>query len=135
MNKIIPLLSTCTLIAAAGCSQQNVPGPGPAIKGPVVTAYSLKWVDIKQGDGAPAEQGATLTVHYIGWLDDGTQFTSSYEKNDPLTFEYGAGKVKPGWDAGGLDGMRVGSKRRIIIPPQLAYGHKGRAPIIPTFDV
>lgn len=86
--------------------------------------------DLVVGTGAEAVAGDTLTVHYIGWLADGTKFDSSYDRGTPYTFRLGAGSVIAGWDQG-IPGMKVGGKRRLIIPPSLAYGASGRPPQIP----
>lgn len=83
--------------------------------------------DIVVGTGAEAVVGDTLTVNYTGWLADGTQFDSSYGKQ-PFIFPLGAGRVIKGWDQG-LVGMKVGGKRRLIIPPSLGYGSTGSGPI------
>lgn len=84
--------------------------------------------DIVVGEGAPAVAGDSLTVHYIGSLENGQVFENSYESGQPFTFRLGAGTVIRGWDQG-LVGMRVGGKRRLTIPPSLAYGSQGRPPI------
>src|SRR5688572_5301866 len=81
------------------------------------------------GSGTPAAAGDTLTVHYIGTLENGQVFDNSYTRGEPFTFVLGAGRVIQGWDQG-LVGMRVGGKRRLIIPPALAYGSQG-TPVIP----
>ena len=86
--------------------------------------------DLVVGTGAEAGAGDTLTVHYTGWLADGTKFDSSYDRGTPYTFRLGAGSVIAGWDQG-IPGMKVGGKRRLIIPPSLAYGASGRPPQIP----
>src|SRR5687768_11242157 len=87
--------------------------------------------DIVVGSGAPAAAGDTLTVHYIGSLESGQVFDNSYTRGEPLTFLLGAGRVIRGWDLG-VVGMRVGGKRRLIIPPDLAYGSQGSGPIPPN---
>jgi FKBP-type peptidyl-prolyl cis-trans isomerase len=111
-----------------------------------VTPEGLKIVTFAVGNGAQASAGSMVSVHYTGWLQDeagpdgkGTQFDSSVERGKPIEFPLGAGRVIKGWDQG-LDGMRVGGKRRLIIPPDLAYGKRGRPPVIPEnatliFDV
>jgi len=87
--------------------------------------------DLVVGDGAPAEDGDDVLVHYIGWLADGLrQFDSSRARRDPLDFSLGAGDVIKGFDQG-VAGMRVGGKRRLTIPPELAYGDQGLAGTIP----
>jgi FKBP-type peptidyl-prolyl cis-trans isomerase FkpA len=87
--------------------------------------------DIVVGSGDPAVAGDALTVHYIGSLENGQVFDDSYARGEPFTFRLGAGSVIQGWDLG-LVGMRVGGKRRLIIPPELAYGSQGRSPIPPN---
>lgn len=85
---------------------------------------------LQQGSGAEAMVNDTLTVDYIGMLEDGAKFDSSLDSGQPFSFVLGAGKVIPGWDKG-LEGMRVGEKRKLIVPPELAYGEQGFGDIIP----
>jgi len=80
------------------------------------------------GTGEEALQGSVLTVHYVGILEDGTQFDSSIQRGAPYVFRLGAGEVIPGWDEG-LAGMKVGGRRLLVIPPELAYGEQARGPI------
>lgn len=102
------------------------------------TGGSLQSEDLVVGTGSVAATGDTLTVNYIGTLQNGNVFDSSYARNQPFTFRLGAGQVIAGWDQG-LPGMRVGGKRRLTIPPSLAYGSQGSGPIPPNatikFDV
>ena len=84
--------------------------------------------DIEVGSGAPAVAGDTLTVHYIGTFENGAVFDSSYARGEPITFRLGTGAVIRGWDQG-LVGMRVGGKRRLTIPPDLAYGNQAQVGI------
>ena len=91
------------------------------------------------GSGATPKAGQTVVVDYTGWLSDGTKFASSVDRGTPFEFVLGAGKVIAGWDEG-LATMKVGGKRRLIIPASLAYGEQGRSPTIPpnaelTFDL
>jgi FKBP-type peptidyl-prolyl cis-trans isomerase len=86
--------------------------------------------DIVVGKGATAESGDDIVVHYVGRLADGTQFDSSRARRDPLDFALGAGDMIKGWDQG-IPGMKVGGKRKLTIPPELAYGEHGLAGIIP----
>ncbi len=91
----------------------------------VVTLPSgLKYVDLTVGTGETAQQGQTVTVHYTGWLKDGKKFDSSVDRGQPFKFKLGAGEVIRGWDQG-VEGMKVGGKRKLIIPPELAYGQRG----------
>src|SRR6267154_6021445 len=106
---------------------------------PVTTASGLTIEDTVIGEGAAATAGRDVIVHYAGWLADGTQFDSSKEKQDPFEFTLGKKEVMPGWEEG-LSGMKVGGTRKLIIPPQLAYGKEGAGDTIPpnetlTFEV
>jgi len=85
---------------------------------------------ITEGSGAPAEAGKTVTVHYTGWLTDGSKFDSSVDRDDPFVFVLGAGQVIPGWDQG-VATMREGDKVKLTIPPHLAYGERGYPGAIP----
>jgi peptidylprolyl isomerase len=105
----------------------------------VQAAPEVKIEDLQVGTGAEAVPGATITVNYTGTLQDGTVFDSSYERNEPFTLQLGAGSVIPGWEQG-LQGMKVGGKRRLTIPPSLGYGAQGAGSTIPPnatliFDV
>ena len=86
--------------------------------------------EIVEGTGAVAESGKTVTVHYTGWLRDGTKFDSSHDRGTPLSFRLGARRVIAGWERG-IAGMKVGGKRRLIIPPDLGYGARGAGGVIP----
>ncbi len=112
-------------------------GAQPEVTGAVVDLATLRYVEIREGGGAAAKAGQQLTVHYTGWLRDGKPFDSSAGK-EPLQFVQGRREVIPGFDAG-FEGMKVGGKRRLFIPYQLAYGEAGRGSIPPkaelTFDV
>ena len=85
---------------------------------------------ITPGAGAVPKQGDTVTVHYTGWLTDGTKFDSSVDRDEPFSFFLGTGQVIQGWDQG-VGGMRVGDKARLTIPPELAYGEQGYPGAIP----
>src|SRR5690606_23001441 len=87
-------------------------------------AMQLQIEDLVTGEGAEAVNRQHVTVHYTGWLQDGTKFDSSHDRGRPLTFALGERRVIPGWDHGVL-GMRVGGKRKLTIPPHLAYGARG----------
>ena len=86
--------------------------------------------ELVEGTGAVAEAGKTVTVHYTGWLRDGTKFDSSHDRRDPFKFRLGARQVITGWDRG-VAGMKVGGKRKLIIPPDLGYGARGAGGVIP----
>jgi peptidylprolyl isomerase len=94
------------------------------------TASGLKYYDIVEGTGAMPTVGQTVSVHYTGWLEDGTQFDSSIDRGEPFSFVLGQGNVIPGWDEG-IATMKVGGKRQLVIPPDLAYGESGSGGVIP----
>ena len=103
------------------------------------TASGLYIQDLTVGTGDEATSGATVTVHYEGWLSSGTKFDSSRDRDEPFSFLLGAGRVIRGWDEG-VAGMRVGGIRKLVIPPALGYGVGGSLPTIPgnatlVFDV
>jgi peptidylprolyl isomerase len=103
------------------------------------STFTLAYIDTKAGTGDLVNQGKFLTVHYTGYLVDGTKFDSSVDRGEPITFPYGQHRVIEGWDTG-FEGMRIGGKRRLFIPYQLAYGEAGKPPVIPArselvFDV
>lgn len=84
---------------------------------------SLQIEEIQVGSGAAAEAGQQVSVHYTGWLTNGKKFDSSLDRGQPFQFKLGAGMVIKGWDQG-VQGMRIGGKRKLTIPPELAYGNK-----------
>ena len=120
----------------------------PALSGPAkvkkddykTTKSGLKYAILKQGEGQEAKKGHRVSVHYTGWLQEGEKkFDSSYDRGEPFEFQLGAGRVIKGWDEG-IQGMKVGEKRQLIIPPKLGYGGKGAGGVIPPkatliFDV
>lgn len=95
-----------------------------------MTDSGLKYMDLVEGEGRTAEAGQTVSVHYTGWLTDGTKFDSSLDRNAPFNFPLGGGRVIRGWDEG-VQGMRVGGKRKLTIPPHLGYGPTGAGGVIP----
>ena len=90
----------------------------------------MKIEKLTEGKGASPKRGETVTVHYTGWLTDGTKFDSSVDRNEPFAFVLGTGQVIQGWDQG-VATMRVGDKARLTIPPDLAYGQQGYPGAIP----
>jgi len=101
---------------------------------PITRAYAKvhmpEILDLKVGTGAQAEPYTKVKVHYTGWLMDGTKFDSSLDRGKPIEFTLGSQRVIPGWELG-LLGMKVGGRRQLIIPPELAYGKKGAGTVIP----
>ena len=96
----------------------------------ITTASGLVYEELTLGNGAEASAGQQVTVHYTGWLTNGTKFDSSKDRNDPFVFGLGQGQVIKGWDEG-VTGMKVGGKRKLTIPPQLGYGARGAGGVIP----
>jgi FKBP-type peptidyl-prolyl cis-trans isomerase len=105
----------------------------------VTTPSGLKYVDQVVGTGEVAVAGKTANVHYTGWLENGKKFDSSVDRGQPFSFPLGAGRVIKGWDEG-VQGMKVGGKRKLTIPSDLGYGSRGAGGVIPpnatlVFDV
>ncbi len=105
----------------------------------ISTPSGLKYVDLKAGDGAEPKTGQTVVVHYTGTLEDGTKFDSSRDRSSPFQFKLGVGQVIKGWDEG-VASMKVGGRRKLIIPADLGYGSRGAGGVIPPnatliFDV
>lgn len=135
----------CVPIAPTGITGQapdsdgNAPGIPPLTGQAVSTASGLKYIDEVVGTGSPVDPCQVVTVHYTGWLADGTKFDSSVDRGRPYPLTLGVRSVIPGWDEG-LASMNVGGKRRLILPPSLGYGERGSPPRIPPnavliFDV
>ncbi len=154
MRNLAPRLAALACIALAGCQQTSTTGKTQsAMTGTAATVQpesapattsgasegeertlpgGLKVVDLKVGNGPMAEPGHMIAMHYTGWLTDGTKFDSSLDRGTPLTFPLGADppRVIRGWEEG-VKGMRVGGKRKLTIPPGLAYGARGYPGAIP----
>ncbi|MBX9629334.1 MAG: FKBP-type peptidyl-prolyl cis-trans isomerase [Burkholderiales bacterium] len=97
---------------------------------PNTTATGLIIDELTVGDGDEATAGRQVTVHYTGWLTDGSKFDSSKDRHDPFVFGLGQRQVIAGWDEG-VQGMKVGGKRKLTIPPELGYGARGAGGVIP----
>lgn len=114
---------------------QEIPGPTGQVQGNVTSQpqpvpTQLEALDVKIGEGKEASAGATVSVHYTGALINGQKFDSSRDKGQPFSFQLGLGQVIQGWDMG-VQGMKVGGIRKLLIPANLAYGEQGRPPVIP----
>ena len=122
-----------TLFAMA---PENTSTDASALGGPLesadtrITASGLKITELTVGEGAEAMSGQTVVVHYRGTLENGKQFDASYDRATPFSFPLGAGRVIKGWDEG-VQGMKVGGKRKLVIPSDLAYGSRGAGGVIP----
>ncbi|HEV7558477.1 MAG TPA: FKBP-type peptidyl-prolyl cis-trans isomerase, partial [Kofleriaceae bacterium] len=119
-------------------SDANPPGV-PRLDGPIQTDRGVDYIDEVVGTGTQPEKGQHVKVHYSGWLPDGTKFDSSVDRGEPIHIRFDSGQVIKGWDIG-LASMRVGGKRRLIIPSDLGYGERGARDVIPpdstlVFDV
>jgi FKBP-type peptidyl-prolyl cis-trans isomerase len=121
---VLAFLAICGLQVACSEGQDKDKKDDPS-KAPkeVTTKTGLKYIDQKTGDGDEAKAGNKVTVHYTGWLKNGKKFDSSVG-GKPFEFELGAGDVIKGWDEG-VAGMKVGGKRKLIIPSKLGYGERG----------
>ena len=138
MRNFFILMSTITALAAStftSCTKCGSETPatssGHATSTPTKTDIAeLKVETLKAGSGTAATSGKKVTVHYTGKLTDGRVFDSSETRQAPFTFILGAGQVIPGWDKG-VEGMKIGERRRLSIPAGLAYGEKGAGSVIP----
>ena len=119
------------IAAGVGILLAVAPGDDKKDNKVVTTDSGLKYVDVKVGDGKEAKKGDKVVVHYTGRLKDGTKFDSSLDRKEPFSFPLGGGRVIKGWDEG-VAGMKVGGKRKLTIPADLAYGKRGFPPVIPA---
>jgi FKBP-type peptidyl-prolyl cis-trans isomerase len=120
-------------------ARPNTTAPTKVTGEPVKTPTGLEYWEVKLGTGAEAAVGQSVTVNYTGWLASGKKFDSSVDARRPFSFKLGSGEVIKGWDQG-VAGMKVGGKRQLRIPPDLAYGDRGYPDVIPpgstlVFDV
>lgn len=156
MKKSLSVLALVAAFALTGCNETTTTGsapapaaeantpaaaPAPAATGGKVhkLASGLQYEDLVVGNGTMAEPGMNVSVHYTGWLTDGTKFDSSVDRGQAFKFQLGAGMVIQGWDEG-VKGMRIGGKRKLTIPSDLGYGPRGAGGVIPpnatlVFDV
>ncbi len=115
-----------SLTAPASCT----PPPPPAVEAKPAPVAELEKIDVVVGTGLEARKDSAVSVHYVGTLADGTVFDSSKERGQPMSLLLGQGRVIRGWDLG-IPGMKVGGKRKLVIPPHLGYGEGGSPPKIP----
>ncbi len=132
-------LAVSLVLLASGFAFADNSAPTKYKGKPVTTPSGLQYFDLKKGTGTEAKAGANVKVHYTGWLTDGKKFDSSVDRGEPFAFKLGAGMVIKGWDEG-VAGMKIGGKRQLRIPPDLAYGERGAGGVIPAnatlvFDV
>ena len=117
------------LLPPAFAVQDKKPAaPSAALE--TVTPSGVRYVDLQLGQGDEAQLGKIVEVHYTGWLQDGTRFDSSRDREHPFTFRLGTGDAIKGWDEG-LLGMKVGGKRKLTIPPELGFGKQGIGSVVP----
>ncbi len=142
--KLVLCAATAVVLTACTRAPRYAP-PIPPFEAAPQTLFALQGVDMRLGTGAAIRPGSCVYAHYTGWTTDGKKFDSSRDTTragkprDPISFPQGFRRVIAGWDLG-FEGMLVGGSRRLIIPYQLAYGEKGRPPVIPEkatliFDV
>ena len=126
------LMLVALVALGAACAQSDSPTSSNEVNMDTyaTTPSGLQYKDMIVGSGEEARQGATAVVHYTGWLLDGTKFDSSLDRGVPFEFVIGRGQVIKGWDEG-VGSMKVGGKRELVIPPNLAYGDRGVGGVIP----
>ena len=126
------LLVAIAVVAQSG-AKPNTSAPTKVTGEGKKMPSGLQYWDIKEGTGATATKGQKVKVHYTGWLTNGKKFDSSVDAGRPFTFTLGNGDVIKGWDEG-VARMKVGGKRQLKIPPDLAYGQRGYPPVIPPYS-
>ena len=152
MRRLFLIVGACLAVAVAGCGSSSSPSSSSSEETtapkeaenatakktkPKVTVpqgappKKLEVKDLEEGSGAAAKSGDAVTVNYVGVnYKTGKEFDASWDRGEPFTFTLGAGEVIPGWDQG-VEGMKVGGRRELIIPPSLGYGSTGAPPAIP----
>jgi len=136
MLNVVKLVAGCMLTVLIALPVQAAETRGHTM---TTTASGLKYVDLVVGTGASPVRGKQVTVHYTGTLENGTKFDSSLDRRQPFSFVIGVGQVIKGWDEGVMS-MKVGGKRKLVIPANLGYGARGAGGVIPPhatllFDV
>jgi FKBP-type peptidyl-prolyl cis-trans isomerase len=127
---LLPALAMAAKPAPKKASKKAAAKAAKTASGTTKCASGLEYVDLVVGKGEQPKSGQTVVVHYTGWLKDGTKFDSSKDRGQPFEFPLGQGHVIKGWDEG-VATMRVGGKRKLIIPPSLGYGESGAGGVIP----
>src|SRR6202011_5185300 len=122
--------SLAAVLSACSAAPASSPSSSGNKAAEVTMPDGLKFTDDQVGTGTEAQAGKTVSVHYTGWLLDGTKFDSSRDRNQAFSFPLGRGQVIKGWDEG-VAGMKVGGKRTLVIPPDLGYGARGAGGVIP----
>src|SRR5262245_12080830 len=138
--KLLSIFTLALVLTAAACGDGSKETAGTAQPAQssqpsgdqktVTTPSGLQYIDLVEGTGTQPQTGQIVTVNYTGWLTDGKKFDSSFDHGRPYQFPIGMSQVIKGWDEG-LSTMKVGGKRKLIVPPQLGYGQTGRPPRIP----
>jgi FKBP-type peptidyl-prolyl cis-trans isomerase FkpA len=145
--RFLILLASAGLLACGGSADRESSSPPAGFSASLAvdttamtkTPSGLRYQNVTEGQGAEATADHTVSVHYTGWLPNGEKFDSSRDRNQPFSFTLGAGQVIAGWDEG-VAGMKVGGRRKLVIPADLGYGTAGAPPDIPpgatlVFDV
>lgn len=132
-KRVVVLFSLCLLFICitevdAQTKRRRVPRPAPAAA--ITTPSGLIYMITQKGTGRQPKKGETLVVHYTGMLTNGVKFDSSRDRNEPLEFQLGAGRVIKGWDEG-FSNLKVGDHAILVIPSNLAYGSRGAGDVIP----
>jgi FKBP-type peptidyl-prolyl cis-trans isomerase len=135
--KLLKIFIVIALVAVLGACNTNNSNENQSkeiktdnTKGMMTMDNGLKYTIDKEGVGEIATKGSKVLVHYTGWLMDGTKFDSSKDRNKPFSFQLGAGRVIKGWDQG-VEGMKIGEVRTLVIPSELGYGARGAGGVIP----
>jgi FKBP-type peptidyl-prolyl cis-trans isomerase FkpA len=136
---VVVFVSACATKESQNQTAQTNAAASSAAGQLITTSSGLQYQILKEGSGSVAQSGKKVSVHYTGWLTNGTKFDSSVDRGQPFQFQLGAGQVIKGWDEG-VAGMKIGEKRKLTIPSNLGYGERGAGGAIPpnatlVFDV